>query len=239
MFIPHATAILLERIAANADQPLVTVESWAAQLGSEPEVQLFVAQLQQEWLPFWIPNELCHEMMDYARHHLGWYQGWIPLWAHILRVTATVLTLAPEADVEREHAFMLGLFHDIGKLDEMNGGASHESSGAQIARQRLTGRYDSSAVDLISRVIGKKASPSHPYARLLHDADKLDKIGATGVLRRLTTDYGVLNPLAALRRVHMDVESFPPMHFPTSRQMGESKQHFTREFLARFRGIPE
>jgi hypothetical protein len=85
-------------------------------------------------------------------------------------------------------------------------------------------------------VIAKQIGPSNPYAQLLYDADKLDKIGATGIARRLSTDYGVLHAGMALRRVADELSRFPAMHFPTSERLSESKATFSKAFLEQFAG---
>src|SRR5690349_3361674 len=178
---------LLEGLAAGADQPLFSVNDWAVRLGTNELAQGFVDQMRQEWLPMSIPNGLCQEMLDYIRSYLGWYLGWPQLWAHTLRVTGYALALAPEANVDPAHAFMLGIFHDAGKLDEMSGGDAHEDIGGRMLYEKLTGHYTRSEVILLTNVIAKKSSAANPYTQLLHDADKLDKIGATGIARRLST----------------------------------------------------
>lgn len=232
---PHVDAAdlpkLLEGLAAGADQKLFTVNDWAARLGESDLAQRFIEQMRQEWLPLTVPDGLCQEMMDYARTYQSWYLGWPHLWAHTLRVTGTALTLAPEAAIDPAHAFMLGIFHDIGKLDEMSGGDEHEEVGAQMLEEKLTGHYTRSEIILMMNVIAKKASPANPYMQLLQDADKLDKIGATGIARRLSTRWGAEHIRYALGRVRDEADYFPEMHFPTSRRLSELKMDFTEDFL--------
>jgi HD superfamily phosphodiesterase len=187
--------------------------------------------MHEEWMPLTIPEGLCQEMMDFARTYLSWYLGWPHLWAHTLRVTGTILALAPEAGIDPAHAFMLGIFHDIGKLDEMSGGDSHEEIGGRLLHEKLSGHYTRREVILMTNVIAKKASAANPYTQLLQDADKLDKIGATGFARRLSTRWGAEHVRYALGRVKDDAADLPDMHFPTSRRLGELKLDFTESFL--------
>jgi HD superfamily phosphodiesterase len=149
-------------------------------------------------------------------------------------VTGTALALAPEAGIELAHAFLLGMFHDVGKLDELHNGGSHEQIGADIARAQLRTHFSHQIVTLLTNVIAKKASSLNPYTRLVHDADKLDKIGAAGIARRLSTSSGTQFAALALSRVEEDLDNFPEMHFPTSQRMAESKRSFTEMFLALF-----
>jgi putative nucleotidyltransferase with HDIG domain len=222
---------LLAGLAAGADQKLFTVNDWAARLNDSELARQFIDQMRQEWLPMTVPDGLCQEMMDSTRTYLSWYLGWPHLWAHTLRVTGTALTLAPEAGIDPAHAFMLGIFHDIGKLDEMSGGEEHEEVGAQILHEKLTGHYSRHEIILMANVVAKKASPANPYVQLLQDADKLDKIGATGIARRLSTRWGAEHIRFALGRVKDDADSLPDMHFPTSHRLVKSKLDYTEEFL--------
>ncbi len=225
---------LLERLAAGADQPLFSVDDWRARLGGEPAGRQFLEQMAREWFPVTAPDDFCEQMMAFARSYIEWHPGWPHLWAHILRVTGTTLTLAEEAQVEPAHAFLLGIFHDIGKLEEERSGVNHEEIGARLAREKLNGHYGRQIATLFEKVISKKANPLNPYVRLIHDADKLDKIGATGIARRLSTDRGPQFAALALRRVEDDLSTFPEMVFPTSQRLAELKMDFTEWFLSLF-----
>ena len=223
---------LLAALAAGADQKLFAVSDWESRLGESELAREFVYQMRQEWLGLTVPDGLCQEMMEYARGYLSWYLGWPHIWAHILRVTGTALVLAPDAGIDPAHAFMLGIFHDIGKLDEMSGGDYHEEIGARLLHEKLTGHFTRREIILMTNVIAKKASDLNPYTQLLQDADKLDKIGATGIARRLSTHWGAEHIQFALSRVRDDADDFPDMHFPTSRDLGKSKLAFTADFWA-------
>ncbi len=228
---------LLDQLAAGASRPLFSADDWAKRLGDEPAARHFVEQMRQEWYPITIPDEFCQQMMDFARQYLEWHPGWPHLWAHILRVTGIGLALAEEAKVDPAHAFLLGIFHDIGKLDEMRSEGEHGDHGqigARLAREKLEGHYSRQVATLFQDVIARKASPLNSYAQLIHDADKLDKIGATGIARRLSTDSGPRFAALALRRVEDDLNVFPDMHFPTSQRLADVKMEFTAWFLAQF-----
>jgi uncharacterized protein len=226
---------LLDRLAAGANQALFSADDWAVRLDDAPAARPFVDQLRREWLPVAPPDEFCQQMMDFARGYLEGHPGWPHLWAHTLRVTGVALALAPEAEVEPDHAFLLGIFHDVGKLEELlHSGEPHAAIGARLAREKLDGHYSRQIATLIENVIAKKASPLNPYARLIHDADKLDKIGATGIARRLSTDSGPHFAALALQRIEDDLDMFPAMHFPTSHRLADLKKDFTAWFLSLF-----
>jgi putative nucleotidyltransferase with HDIG domain len=228
---------LLSRLATGAGQHLFTVNSWATQLGTTPEAQDFVEQMRKEWFPVNVPNRLCQEMMDFCRESISSHIGWPHLWAHTLRVTGTMLALVEEAQVEAENAFLMGIFHDIGKFEEMNDGDNHEDVGARLFYRTVKGHISDSLVNLMVNVIAKRASPNNPYAQLLYDADKLDKIGATGIARRVSTDWGAQHVRFALGRVRDDMTDFPRMHFPTSRHLAQDKLAYTEKFVTVARSI--
>lgn len=223
---------LLDKMAVGADDPLYSVDDWAQRLGDDPLAQQFIDQMREEWLPIDVPNELCRQMMSFSRRYMEQYQGWPHLWAHTLRVTGYALALAPEANVDIEHAFIMGVFHDIGKLDELRLGGDHEEIGAEMLRHHLNEHYPRSVVTLMENVIAKKASMVNPYARLIYDADKLDKIGATGLARRLSSVASIHYIPLALRRVADDRDDFPDMHYSTSEEIAESKKRYTDAFLS-------
>lgn len=229
---------LIALIGAAEDAPLFTPEAWQAYLGAETEtVRTFCAQLRREWQPVYVPSPLCQGIMANAQAHLA-ESGlhWRNLWAHTLRVTGNALMLAEAAEITAEQAFLLGILHDVGKLDEFQYGAAHERIGALMAEQWLS-RYESElsaqVIERLVAAVAKRGAPSDPFVKVLHDADKLDKIGATGILRRLSSYLGKQNPAAALRIVMDDVARFPQMHYPASIKLAKLKRDFTAVFLAR------
>jgi len=227
---------LIDRLSAGEDKHLFSPDAWAARLGNDVAAEQFVEQMREEWLPVdSVSDPLCQAMLEFGRTYLSnRHSSWPHHWAHALRVTGTALMLAPEAGIEPSHAFMLGIFHDLGKLEEIlsDGEVSHEEIGAWLVRNQAWTHFSDQTITLLANVVAKKSHPSNPYTRLLHNADKLDKIGATGIARRLSTSFGVKYPDMALRRVRSDLESFPAMYFPTSRRMADLKKDFTESFLA-------
>ena len=226
---------LIGLISAAADAPLFSLEAWQAYLGAETEtVRLFSAQLAYEWQPLHVPSALCQTVMAQAQAHLAASGfAWRNLWAHILRVTGNALLLAESAEISAEQAFLLGILHDVGKLDELRQGTSHELIGAQMAQQWLASQLPTDIVERLAAAIAKRGAQRDPFVQVLHDADKLDKIGATGILRRLSSYIGEQNPAAALRVVLNELAHFPKMHFAESARLAERKWNFVAAFLAR------
>ncbi len=221
----------------NAESALLfSAADWCDYLGTQRAAnRAFGAQLQQEWQPFSVPSALCQTVLDRVQLHLmGSGLAWQNLWAHTLRVIGNALRLADEATISDEQAFLLATLHDIGKLDEVKTGASHALIGALAARQLLyrhAPKFASNVIERIADAIAKKSLQRDPFRRLLHDADKLDKIGATGILRRLSSDAGKHSPAAALRYVADDLADFPSMYHAAAQQLADLKRGFTKQFL--------
>jgi putative nucleotidyltransferase with HDIG domain len=232
---------LLGNLMAGADQPIFSADDWALRLGDGPLARRFLSQMRCEWLPISVCDDFCQQIMDKVRAHLSsWHPGWPHLWGHILRVTGTAQALAPEAGVDPEHAFLLGILHDIGKLDELRTGVDHELIGALMAHKMLHDypeRCPAPLVERITAAIAKRGVDSDPFVQVLYDADKLDKIGATGIARRLSTEQGPNHVRFALRVVELDLEDFPEMHFATSRRLVKGKREYTKSFIAQVRSV--
>lgn len=241
--LPHDLQALIAGLCAGPQAALNSPEDWARQLGTDTSeaAQSFVAQLRQEWLPAVPPDDpeqLYAQVAERTRKHIEWHSSWPHVWAHTLRVTGAALALAPEARVEREYAYLLGVLHDVGKLDEITRGVAHELVGGLMARKFLRELGVSHFfTEQIANAIAKRGNRADPFVRLLHDADKLDKIGATGIARRLSTEFGGKNPALALRQVIADAERFPDMNFPLSRRLADLKLTYTRLFVEMVRPV--
>jgi putative nucleotidyltransferase with HDIG domain len=234
---------LLDILTAGADAPLYTADAWAARaeamLGRARDsfIAAFIDQLAVEWQPAAPPpgllHALCVDCAAQALNHIATAQnpGWPHLWAHTGRVAGYALACAEQAGVDPGLAYLLGILHDVGKLDERRTGVAHEAAGALFAQRALYERLEPDTVTRLAGVIAKRARPRDPLAQLLHDADKLDKIGATGIARRLSTDFGAAHIRQALDNVQADAEAFPPMHFRAARTLAEAKLAFTRPFV--------
>jgi putative nucleotidyltransferase with HDIG domain len=219
---------VLDSLRNGAGLPLYSPDDWSAVF--EQADDPFIEQLRAEWPLLTPPDALCLEMMDAARDHvLGAGESAPHLWAHILRVTGYAVHLAHEAHLPTEHAFMMGIFHDIGKLDESTYRHSHEEIGAVMAREMLRDHYPQYAIESIARAILKDSDGVHGH--ILHDADKLDKIGATGIMRRISGNPSPFALPVMLRKLREELRHFPIMHFPASEKFSALKKPFTRDFL--------
>lgn len=224
---------LLSRIAIGAAQSMFKLSDWQTQLSDVTFGQEFLNQLDQEWMPADPPDDFCTELLDTCRARISqWHSGWPNLWAHTLRVIGYALAGASDAGMAPNRAFALAALHDVGKLDEMRSGEPHESIAAHAARELLKGQFSRAEVNAIAAAVGKEGFASNPFVRLLYDADKLDKIGATGIVRRVSQSVEISGAMYLLSRVEADLDSFPDLNYKSTRQLVLLKRQFTSWFLA-------
>lgn len=211
---------LFDALAVGGDAPLFDLDEWADHLAARPRLlrspvgRWFWSALCGEWAPLDPPTPLCVEMTDHVRDTLaGRPSGpWATVFGHIVRVTGTMMRLAAGRRVDPEVVYLTGILHDVRKLDEWSTGRGHESLGAEYAAGLLRGLLPERAIGEIRRAID--IHPDRPplswtVARLLHDADKLDKVGAAGLLRRLTLAEDHDDACAGAERTCDDAEDLP------------------------------
>ncbi len=227
---------LLQQLTVGAAQPMFSPDDWALRLADVPYGQEFMSQLYAEWFPADPPDEFCAQLLEICQERIGkWHSGWPNLWAHTLRVIGYALMAAPDAGVAPEQAFALAVLHDVGKLDEMRIGELHEVIAAQAARELLKVHFSRPIVNAIAAAVGKDGLVGSPFTRLLFDIDKLDKIGATGIVRRVSQTIDLSGVVPMLRRVETDLNTFPSLNHDSTRQLATRKRAFTTQFLATMR----
>jgi len=225
---------LLEGLLVGAETLIESAREWSDRLARVDGALTarFLAQLSAEWFDAPAPDPFSTALRERVRDHVAaWHPGWPHLWAHLLRVTGTAQRLGAEAGLDPALTYALGLCHDVAKLDEVRTGEPHEQAGARFAGGALAGRFTADEVAAVQAAILKRGQGA--LADVLHDADKLDKIGAAGLLRRIsvgtTRDWLPL----ALARVADDTASFPPMRCPLGRDLADDKRAFQAWLLPR------
>ena len=228
-----ALVTLLDGLLVGAEQLMESPGDWAERLGGDAPSTLaarFIDQLDAEWHDAWPPGALCAEVTERVRAHMAaWHPGWPHLWAHVLRVTGLAVELADDAGLDPVLAYLTGICHDVAKLDELRTSLPHEDEGAAFAGDVLRGHLPDAQIAAVKAAIRKDGDDA--LARILNDADKLDKIGAVGVVRRVSTGTHRDWLPAALGRVADDAERFPPMHFARSRALARDKRAFVAWFV--------
>jgi uncharacterized protein len=107
---------------------------------------------------------------------------------HVLRVLALAERLAPAEGADEEIVRAAVLLHDVARDERGEArGVDHAQAGAERARLLLAGqpaeRVEAVAQAIAAHRFRRGPAPDTPEARVLHDADKLDAIGALGVAR--------------------------------------------------------
>lgn len=229
----QAMASLLEKLLVGAAQPMDSVGHWVDRLLDEspsPLALRFLDQLNGEWLDVQPPDCFCERIESVVRRHLAArHAGWPHLWGHTLRVTGVAVAIARTRQVDPVLGYLAGVLHDVAKLDEIASAKTHEQLGAEFASRVLQDRFSPDAIVQIRAAILKEEGSV--LGEVLHDADKLDKIGAAGILRRISTGTHTSWIPEALDRVADDREHFPAMIADRSRDMADSKLDFLDAFL--------
>jgi uncharacterized protein len=106
---------------------------------------------------------------------------------HVLRVLALAERLAREEKADLEIVRAATLLHDVARGQGDRLVANHAHAGAEFAHQVLAG-HPPEKVEAVAHAVAAHRFRSGPApqtleARVLHDADKLDAIGAIGVAR--------------------------------------------------------
>ncbi len=112
-------------------------------------------------------------------------------WDHVERVTELAVRLARAEGADAFIVRLAAILHDIARAEEdaAPGTTCHAEAGGREAREFLVGaglddvRARQVADCILSHRFRKNIRPGSIEARVLHDADKLDAIGAIGVGR--------------------------------------------------------
>ncbi len=182
---------------------------------------------------------------------------------HVLRVTRLAIRLAEREGADVEIVRVAALLHDVaGHRRE------HHFVSARIAHELLTPHFSPAFVDAVVHCIeahrfSQPPQPKTLEAQCLHDADKLDAIGAIGVARafafagargnRLWThplaelDQLIGPDRAAYRQKHGGSKDYTPSHellcklagladtmfTATARQLAQERHDFMMAFFRR------
>ena len=106
---------------------------------------------------------------------------------HVQRVLTTAERLAREENADWEIVRTATLLHDVARGHGDRMAEDHARAGAEIARQLLSG-HPAEKVEAVAHAVAAHRfragpAPQTIEAKVLHDADKLDAIGAIGVAR--------------------------------------------------------
>ena len=163
-------------------------------------------------------------------------------WRHTLRVAqwGKIIAEAEGADVELVVAACL--LHDVASFDVMPNDNDHGRVGAQIARPLLneTG-YTPEQVENICTSVAEHADvadPSTLEARVVTDADNVDRFGAYRVLYMCLPDIGDYDKLTEKLRKRVErLESYrakSPLYTATGQRLFAEQLDFQIAFFRKF-----
>jgi uncharacterized protein len=119
------------------------------------------------------------------RHYLG--ADAVHDFDHVLRVLVMAERLAEAEGADLEIVRTAVLLHDVARGHGDRIGTDHARTGAEMAREMLAGqppeRVEAVAHAIAAHRFRSGPDPETIEAKVLHDADKLDAIGAIGVAR--------------------------------------------------------
>lgn len=229
---------LFRSLAIGGRQPIITLEDWEDHLNRQPDLRQtavkrwYLSALRHEWLPHEPPSSLCAVLSEEVESYLETRLGpWATILGHILRVAGNTVWLAERARIDPEAAYIAALFHDMGKLDEWDTGRPHATLGAQYAAEQLSGELPRHTIQTICEAIadhGYRPALSQKVARVLHDADKLDKIGATGLIRRIGKTDNLQDACLNAERTIYEAIDFPPPCLAITEDLLQPRLAFTR-----------
>jgi uncharacterized protein len=185
---------------------------------------------------------------------------------HILRVYAWALRLAPEAGADRDCSGAAALVHDLAVIpkdhpDRAQGG---ERSAALAKDALWDAGYAAAEVSQVCEAVrtsswSRGLAPANPVGVVLQDADRLDALGAVGLMRTVAcaqwmsrggapgSFYHPADPLAergralddrahALDHCYAKLLSLAAgMHTATARREAGARELFLRAFLDQVR----
>ena len=175
---------------------------------------------------------------------------------HVLRVLALAERLAREEGADLEIVRAAALLHDVARGQGDRLVADHARAGAEFATRLLAGqpaeRVEAVAHAIAAHRFRSGPAPQTVEAQVLHDADKLDAIGAIGVARAFAFGghegqrvWGEVPPgykeTSATRHLHTPVHEY---HFklvkikdrlltPSARRLAEERHSFMVSFFER------
>jgi len=240
---------LFDALATGGREPIITPDGWQDYLTQQPEMcqasitRWFLAALRYEWRAPEPPTPLCSVLTGDVRAYLESREGpWATVWGHIRRVAGNAMWLARRGDVDLEAVYLAALFHDAGKLDEWDAGRPHAGLGAEMAGRALRGKLPPDTLKVIDdaiRIHPDRPPPSWKVACALHDADKLDKVGAAGLIRRLSAAENHADACLGAYRTLDEAEAFPSLALPASEALLRPKIAFVRTLEKLIDGVCE
>jgi len=138
-------------------------------------------------------------------------------WEHVNRVYTLALHLAEQEGANRFVVGMAALMHDLGRTVQDDTGKHHADLSVALASELLAtyqvpvNVQDAILHAIIAHSFSRGVEPCTQEARVVRDADRLDGLGAIGILRWAIT--GTLRRSPQTKTYHPD-DPFAERHVP-------------------------
>lgn len=178
-------------------------------------------------------------------------------WAHIGRVASIAMSLAKDMDVNIE-CVLAGVYcHDIVNLPKNHPDRKMASTMAAEKAEKylIEAGFSDAEIAIIKKAVvehsfSKGLKPSTLEAAIVQDADRLDSLGAIGILRcaavntqMQSTFYDPLDPLAEMRELddkkfmldhyYVKLYKLPElMNTPKAKEMAKARVAYMKEFIS-------
>jgi uncharacterized protein len=186
-------------------------------------------------------------------------------WEHVERVYRLSLMIADREKANRSIVGLAALLHDLGRSvpDQENHHQEHHADlSVNLARELLTKHHvpddEQQAIlhAIIAHSFSRGVEPQTLEAKIVRDADRLDGLGAIGILRWAVTgavrrtpetrSYHPTDPFGSKHTLHdkqymLDhfysklLKLSSTMLTETGRKLAEQRTDFMRSYLAQFR----
>lgn len=138
-------------------------------------------------------------------------------WEHVKRVYKLALHIAEREGADRFIVGMAALMHDLGRLEQSHETQHHVDVSIALATEILNAYQLAPEIKqailhaIEAHSFSKGIQPQTPEAQVLRDADRLDALGAIGILRWAIT--GTIRRTPQIRTYHPD-DPFAEKHIP-------------------------
>lgn len=165
---------------------------------------------------------------------------------HILRVAALAKLIARKEGLDEKEAEAAGLLHDLGRIVQEQED-NHDTAGLELAARLIesTDFYREAQLRILGAVGQHSQKESvGDLAHILQDADKIDGLGAIGLVRAYTSksnlvDFvnneiiatGSRHPNTISEQIAYQMEWYNMLYTDTARQIATRRFEFMKEFL--------
>ncbi len=145
------------------------------------------AAIDTDAMKAFVREYLTRSEPNIAAGYSAWRRNGAARWAHTLRVLAAAQQIARAEGADYDVVIVATIFHDVAKLDIDQD--EHAERGAAIARDYLTRAGFAAAwiarvcQTIVNHVVALKPGDRLPLEDyILRDADRLDELGALGIV---------------------------------------------------------